>query len=119
MQTILFHRRLDDALDPVDVGRHFGVDPWVAPQRAAAAPRHDAAEDLVLPLAAGERAAGVALARVVARLAGAHHGVGLELAAVGSLAICRWICRRKLCVREHKNFSLFQGPERKLISEFY
>ena len=82
----LLNRRLDDTLDPADVGRHLGVDARVAPQRAAATPRHDAAEDLVV-LAAGERAAGVALARVVASLAGAHHGVRLELAAVGSLAI--------------------------------
>ena len=82
----LLHRSLDDSFDPADVGRHLSVDPRVAPQRAAAAPRHDAAQDLVV-LAAGERAAGVALARVVASLAGAHHGVGLELAAVGSLAI--------------------------------
>ena len=83
----LILRNPDVALDPANVIGHLGIDSRVAPEGAAAAPRHDAAEHLGLPLAASERASGVALARVAALLAGAHHRVGLELAAVGSLTI--------------------------------
>ena len=48
VSLLLFNFLVDDALDPADVGRDLCVDARVAPQRAAAAPRHDAAEHLVL-----------------------------------------------------------------------
>ena len=77
-------------LDPVYVERDLGVDAGKVFNGASVTPGDNAAEDAITPLteAARERTARVALARVIALFAGAHHAACNRAVAVIATASC-------------------------------